>query len=161
RRELAALKRELTDRAAALGATGQARALLAEAAAVGLIGELPPQSISETDALVRLREGVLTEVSSAQAAANEGDQLMLLSAQRSALRTRLSALTVQLTHLRRAVSENSDFVSEMSEQRARLSSLGLFAEDPDTDHCAFCGQPSNGDSPWNELREELQRLDGE
>jgi hypothetical protein len=44
KRELVALRRALDERAAALGATGQARALLAEAAAVGLLDELPPRA---------------------------------------------------------------------------------------------------------------------
>ena len=67
KREIASLKRTLAERAAALGATGQARALLAEAAAVGLLPELPPQGLSDSDAIGSLRQVALTEIASVQA----------------------------------------------------------------------------------------------
>jgi hypothetical protein len=160
KRELAALKRTLTDRAAALGATGQARALLAEAAAVGLLPELPPQTLSESDAIVSLRQVVLVETESVQDPSSHGDQLALVNARRAELRQRLNELNLQNTRLRRAVSENGDFVSEASEQRARLATLGFFgSEETEGDSCPFCGnEPADEGGPWSDLRQELERL---
>jgi hypothetical protein len=160
KRELAALKRTLTDRAAALGATGQARALLAEAAAVGLLPELPPQTLSESDAIVSLRQIVLIETESVQDPSSHGDQLALVNARRAELRQRLNELNLQNTRLRRAVSENGDFVYEASEQRARLATLGFFgSEEAEGDSCPFCGnEPADESGPWSDLQQELERL---
>jgi hypothetical protein len=163
KRELAALKRTLADRAAALGATGQARALLAEAAAVGLLPELPPQALSEGDAISTLRQIALVEVSSVQDPGAYGDQLTIANARRAELRQRLNGLNLQLTRLRRAASENGEFVSEASEQRARLATLGFFGDHgAGADSCPFCGsEPTDIGGPWGDLRQELDRLNTE
>jgi hypothetical protein len=72
-------------------------------------------------------------------------------------------LNLQLTRLRRAASENGEFVSEASEQRARLASLGFFGEpDADDDNCPFCGSaPTDDAGSWIDLRQELDRLGAE
>lgn len=163
KRELATLKRTLADRAAVLGATGQARALLAEAAAVGLLSELPPQTLSESDAIASLRQVALIEIESVQEPNSHGDQLAVANDRRSELRQRLNELNLQQTRLRRAANENGDFVSEASEQRARLATLGFFAPgDTEDDACPFCGnEPADPGGPWSDLRRELDRLNAD
>ncbi|MBA2896636.1 DUF3732 domain-containing protein [Nonomuraea soli] len=163
KRELVALRRSLDEQAIALGASGQARALLAEAAAVGLIDQLPPQGINESEAVSILRPLTDADVRAAGLPEIQGDRLGELNQQRAQLRDRIAGLNVRLTRLRRAADENGEFASEASEQRARLASLGFFgnAEGPSRG-CPMCGTDTP-DAPgiWVELRSELLRLDGE
>jgi len=163
KRELIALRRELEERSTVLGATGQARALLAEAAAVGLLDELPSQDLDEAQAVEVLRSLQLIDVRSVPQSNVQGDRLTELHQEREQLRARLAGLNVQLTRLRRAASENSDFASEVSEQRARLASLRLFGEgDGPPPGCPVCGNDAPGsEGSWADMRRELMRIDGE
>ncbi|MEV4181738.1 DUF3732 domain-containing protein [Streptosporangium canum] len=163
KRELVSLQRALDERAATLGATGQARALLAEAAAVGLLDELPPQGLNESEAVGILRPLSLVDVRSVRQPEAQGDQITALNQQRAELRDRLAGLNIQLTRLRRATNENSDFASEASEQRARLASLGFFGnEDGPVPACPLCGNDApDAEGTWADMRRELLRLDGE
>lgn len=163
KRELVALRRTLDERAAALGATGQARALLAEAAAVGLLDDLPPQGLNEGEAFGLLRSLSLVDVRSVGQPEAQGDQITALNQQRAQLRERLAGLNIQLTRLRRAANENSDFAVEAGEQRARLASLGFFGNgDGPPRACPVCGNDAPGaESAWVDMHRELVRLDGE
>nr|BFE62464.1 DUF3732 domain-containing protein [Dactylosporangium thailandense] len=163
KRDLATHRRALGEREQVLERGGQARALLAEAAAVGLLAELPEDGLSEDEAILLLRQLPLIDVDMVRDPESAGGRLSDLNENRRDLRGRLNQLNIQISRLRRAADENTNFVGEVSEQRARLATLNLYeTSNSETHSCPLCGNhDADASARWEYLSGELARVEME
>ncbi|MGW2638553.1 DUF3732 domain-containing protein [Streptomyces sp. NPDC001348] len=173
RNRLRLLRRDLSDLEAKLAqardlapASGQARALLAEAAEAGL---LPPRddepAADEALALLRSALDDTPQPGPETDSVDDSDPLAAASARRAQLRRALGQTRARIADLRRALEENNDFAGQANEQRGRLASLGLLRLNPDTsqtDQCPVCESliPS-ANATVTAITNDLQRLDGD
>ncbi|MEU9504813.1 DUF3732 domain-containing protein [Micromonospora sp. NPDC048170] len=164
KRELASMQRAIAASLhAARSAEGQARALLAEAAQVGLVDDWPEELVTESQAVELLRS--ITQFPGVPEQPRvQGDRLVSLVEQRRDLRGEYSALNMRLAQLRSAVKENGEFLSEAREQRGRLATLGLFkgSNDDLLDECPVCGSDvTSHNQVVVDMSAELMRLTAE
>ncbi|MEH0819298.1 MULTISPECIES: DUF3732 domain-containing protein [unclassified Micromonospora] len=162
RRELRSIDRKLDERNAIQMASGQARALLREAIQVGLIDDQP--SITAQEEVVSLLRSVVDDPREPQGDQRDTDTYDELAADRERLRARFSWLRSEIFSLRQAQLERREYSAEISEQRARLQSIGLLnvSQDEEARICPLCDSPlSRPVAGADELRQTLTRINSE
>ncbi|MGW0055864.1 DUF3732 domain-containing protein [Nocardia nova] len=170
RNRLRNLRRELVDLEAALAASrnlgpaaGQARALLTEAveARLVLMPDNPEPSAVE---VLQLLRGAL-DYSELQPRNDDDDPMRALISRRDDLRRDHGQTRIRIADLKRSLAENTDFTNQATEQRARLSSLGLLRRDPETSsaaHCPVCESVlESANATVEALTRDLAYLDGD
>jgi Protein of unknown function (DUF3732) len=169
RRDLSDMEAELA-KARSLGpASGQARALLAEAVEARLLptsdGQVAAAAAEEVLALLRT---VLEEEEGPAGGPwpdSDSDPLAVATSRRAELRRAHGRARARIGDLKRALEENSDFTGQATEQRGRLASLGLLRRDPDASlaaHCPVCDSPvPSANATVAAIMHDLERLDGD
>ncbi|MBS1877962.1 MAG: DUF3732 domain-containing protein [Actinobacteria bacterium] len=140
RRELRRLNQRLraaeSERSAGLDRAG---ALIAESVDVGLLPE--PLALSD---LAEAR-GALADVLSQRAAVirpvENGGEFDRLRSRRAELAAEVRDIGEQIRALEQFADADNSHAGELSEQHARLASIGLIPEEVDAAHCALCEQP--------------------
>lgn len=171
RKDLADMQAKL-DQARSLGpASGQARALLAEAAEAGLLQAPDTQQGAGLaaedfqDVLAALRTALEQDLPSGTSPDAGADLLAAASARRAELRRIHGQIRARIADLKRALEENSDFTGQATEQRARLASLGLMRRAADNSHaaqCPVCDSPlASANDTVTAIMHDLERLDGD
>ncbi|MEV0132268.1 DUF3732 domain-containing protein [Dactylosporangium sp. NPDC050688] len=124
RRELRAYDRKAAEYAAIRDASGQARALVAEAVNVGILQLEDLTDLTHESALALLSE--VRDSSPVQIGGlPEVDAYNSLLEERDVLRSRFSLIRSEVHELRRIQAERREFADEAAERRARLRSIGL------------------------------------
>lgn len=157
RRELRLARRELDELThTETEADVRAATLVSEAAAVGLVER---GDTAERDADV-LRRILLTPEREAPGQDALVTERLRLRRSRRQLGEELRRLQEQRAALRELHRERGAFRSEVDEQRARLTSLGLMAEVDAGDACPVCEQPlPHSDPTTAALRQQIAELD--
>ncbi|WP_328397978.1 DUF3732 domain-containing protein [Nocardia sp. NBC_00416] len=171
RGRLRLLRRDLSDLEAKLAqsrnlgpASGQARALLAEAVEAGLLQrrDSEPTAVEVASLLRSALEGRIQLVPEAD---NDNDPLAAATGRRTQLRRAVGQSRIRIADLKRALEENDDFAGHAHEQRTRLASLGLMRVDQDASqaaHCPVCESPiASANSTVAAIMHDLERLDGD
>lgn len=113
------------------------RRLVTDGKRVGLI--VPEYEPVETDiALEVLDRAARTDLSWTTALPDFGDSINRLRNEQATLRSALERVNDEARASRLMLSEQSAYSREGHEQRARLSSIGLFKIDADGHHCPLC-----------------------
>jgi hypothetical protein len=162
RRELAQVEADLAAARSLSPASGQAQALLTEAAEAGLLSPLPQGEVTAEAALEHLRQAVTA--TPAPAPQDGDDPVTFLVDQRRELRAQHSRLRARITNLKRAAQDNRDFLGEATEQHARLATLGLLTINSDghTSHCPVCDSPTPQSGQLADtITRDLARLDAD
>jgi hypothetical protein len=116
---------------------GRIRRLVTDGKRVGLI--VPEYEPVEADiALEVLDRAARTDFTRATALPDFGESINRLRREQAALRSALERVSEEIRASRLMMSERSVYSREGYEQRARLSSLGLFKVDADGRHCPLC-----------------------
>ncbi|MFD9607005.1 DUF3732 domain-containing protein [Streptomyces sp. NPDC059970] len=172
RNRLRLLRRDLADHEAKLAtarsvapATGQARALLTEAIETNLVAPLTGPDLVTADEVMHLLRQALTHTGPTPGQEGYDSPLASLSTRRAELRRLHGQTRAKIADLKRALAENNDFTSQATEQRARLTSLGLLKPDArttDTAQCPVCDSlvPSANDTVAAITRD-LAHLEGD
>lgn len=141
RRELRRLNQRLraaeAERSAGLDRAG---ALLAESVDVGLLRDRPDaQDLAEARRVLRM---VLDTPSLAAEAVETGGEFDRLRDRRRELSNQVREIGEQIRGLEQFAAADESHVSELTEQQARLASIGLVpAEESGDATCGLCGQP--------------------
>lgn len=116
---------------------GRIRRLITDGKRVGLIvAEYEPV---ETDiAMEVLDRAVRTDLAITAALPDFGDSINRLRGEQATLRSNLEQVNDEIRASRLMLSEQSAYSREGHEQRARLSSIGLFKIEADGHHCPLC-----------------------
>ena len=113
------------------------RRLVTDGKRVGLI--VPEYEPVETDiALEVLDRAARTDLASTTALPDFGDSINRLRNEQATLRSALERVNDEARASRLMLSEQSAYSREGHEQRARLSSIGLFKVEADGHHCPLC-----------------------
>ncbi|KQM38808.1 hypothetical protein ASE59_11165 [Sphingomonas sp. Leaf10] len=116
---------------------GRIRRLVTDGKRVGLI--VPEYEPVETDiALEVLDRAARTDLGSANTLPDFGDSIARLRGEQGTLRASLERVTDEVRASRLMMSEQSTYTRESHEQRARLSSIGLYKVDAEGHHCPVC-----------------------
>lgn len=116
---------------------GRIRRLVTDGKRVGLIA--PEYVPVETDiALEVLDRASRTDLGSTNALPDFGESINSLRSEQATLRASLERVNEEMRASRLMLSEQSAYTREGNEQRARLSSIGLFKSDADGHHCPLC-----------------------
>ncbi|MEU5385039.1 DUF3732 domain-containing protein [Kitasatospora cineracea] len=167
------LRRDLSDLEAKLAqardlgpASGQARALLAEAVEAGLLPHRDSEpTAEEVSGLLRfVLEGGI-QLGSEAGGDSDSDPLVAATGRRTQLRRAAGQSRARIADLKRALEENDDFAGQAREQRTRLASLGLMRVDQDASQatqCPVCESPiASANSTVAAILHDLERLDGD
>jgi hypothetical protein len=139
RRELRRLQQRLraaeAERTAGLDRAGT---LVTEAVDVGLLAARPELADlnAARDILRRVLDSPLAQVDGAEL----GGQFERLRHRRSEINDRLREIADQLQGLDEFATAETNYVGELSEQHARLASIGLVPSDSPDSACTLCGQ---------------------
>jgi uncharacterized coiled-coil DUF342 family protein len=117
---------------------GRAGALITEAVDVGLLAE-PPQTIDLNAARDILRQ-VLNSSHDRAEAADLGGEFERLRHRRSEINDGLREIADQLRSLDDFAAVETSYIGELSEQHARLSTIGLVPDNNAESTCTLCGQ---------------------
>jgi energy-coupling factor transporter ATP-binding protein EcfA2 len=165
-------RRELTDRRRALRrlqqqfqaaqaerelGLGRASSLLAEARDAGMMSVPNPKDLAS--ALVVLAQIAAGTV---QAPVSSIDEFERLANERRQSRDRIRGLKSQLYGLDDFAEVANGYARELSEQRARLSSIGLIPQPLDTSvSCAMCSQPlgTTGSTAFEQVQSIFGRIE--
>ncbi|MFF5036184.1 DUF3732 domain-containing protein [Nocardia salmonicida] len=163
RRDLSDLETKLAQARDMSPASGQARALLAEAVEAGLIPSRNNEpTVEETSHLLRQ---VLESSIRFTARLDDGDPLAEATSERAQLRRAVGQSRARIADLKRALEENDDFAGQAREQRTRLTSLGLMRVDLDASqaaHCPVCDSPiASANETVAAIMRDLESLDGD
>ncbi|MFI5851776.1 DUF3732 domain-containing protein [Micromonospora chalcea] len=162
RQELAELETAIAASEIRSPASGQARALLTEAAEAGLIGAVPREELSD-DLVLGYLTGAISRPSVEQTPEVGDDPVSLLVEERRELRSRHSRIRAQITNLRLALKENDEFLDQAGEHHARLASLNLFRLTEGLEwasECPICDSPTpQATQMVEQIRTDLARLD--
>jgi hypothetical protein len=160
--ELKDVERRIAQANQAAPAPGQARALITEAHNVGLLPEPLDDAINMDDAL-RALASALTHAPG-QADLPDADDAERLDHERQTLRTRHRQISARLTELRQALAEGNDYLTQATDQRERLASLGLLrtASDATGEQCPVCDSAvSPAHRTIQAIHTDLERLDSD
>lgn len=143
RRELRRLNQRLrgaeAERTAGLDRAG---ALLAESVEVGLLIERP--EVEDLGAARRELARVLDNPAAVVEAIAGGGEFERLGARRRELATQARQIGEQIRALEQFATADHDHSTELTEQHARLASIGLVPEAAVDARCALCDQPLDG-----------------
>lgn len=162
-RELAHSKRTLERIESAKGeADSRGLALLSRAAEVGLVEPPGADEAPKADTLAEeLRRASVVDVAAPGTLAPSGEVERLL-AERRRLHERLSEAERDESLLRGFASDRDAFGHEISEQHARLTSIGLLGHDADVSVCPACARElTRPDPSIEQLASHLAELDSE
>ncbi|GGX75813.1 DUF3732 domain-containing protein [Streptomyces hiroshimensis] len=163
RSELRTVERRIAQAAQAAPASGQARALIAEAESAGLLHASVDEAVSLDEALSILAT-VLTYSPGELEHADVNDHAARLDHERQELRSRHLQIRARITELRQTLAEENSYLVQASDQRERLASLGLLrtATDRAGEHCPVCDSVvAPAQQTIQAIREDLQRLDSD
>ncbi|MFF2619714.1 DUF3732 domain-containing protein [Kitasatospora sp. NPDC058046] len=164
RRELSELEARLTRSQALSPASGQARALLAEAVEEHLLA--PPADEPTAEAVLELLRSTLSNgLETGSGPDRTDDPMALVTARRTELRRAHGATRARISDLKRALEENDDFTGQATEQRSRLASLGLMRLDRQASQaaqCPVCDSPvDSATTTMAVIAQDLDRLSGD
>ena len=116
---------------------GRIRRLVADGKRVGLIAQEyePVESEAALEVLDRVAR---TDLATTFALPDFGESITRLRGEQATLRKALERVTEEIRAARLMLSEQSAYSREGQEQRARLSSIGLFKGDADGHQCPLC-----------------------
>ena len=160
RRELRRLSQRLraaeAERTAGLDRAG---ALLAETVDVGLLPEIP-ETPTLASARSELRRVLETPTAAAQAV-ESGSEFDRLRDRRRELTQQVRDFGEQIRSLEQFADADHDHTAELSEQHARLASIGLIPREGNPDPiCALCGHPLEQDpEAFASIERALNRAD--
>jgi Protein of unknown function (DUF3732) len=156
RRELRRLNQRLrateAERSAGLDRAG---ALLAESVDVGLLADRP--YVSDLAAARSELRRVLDNPIAITEAVEAGGEFDRLRDRRRQLSNRVRDLSEQIRALEQFADADHSHTAELTEQHARLASIGLFPEEGSEAQCALCGRPLDHDP---ERRSSIERALG-
>lgn len=116
---------------------GRIRRLVTDAKRVGLVA--PEYEPIESDTTLRvLDRAARTDLTTTSALPDFGESISQLRGEQATLREALERVTEEVRAARLMLSEQSAYSREGQEQRARLSSIGLFKVDADGHQCPLC-----------------------
>jgi hypothetical protein len=144
REEARAAERQLSEMSAVRGrGTSKASTLLAQARDVGL-----SQRTGEgwEDTIAALREIAGTPLSSVEGELPDSQEYSRLSDERSRLLGEQRQLSEEIAVAKAFERDERGFSGEASEQRARLSTIGMFNDSIPSDSCPLCSQPLPSDT---------------
>ena len=157
RRELRRLNQRLRaaegERSAGLDRAG---ALVAEAVDVGLLPE--PPELSDLAEARDLLAGVLSQPAAAARPVENGGEFDRLRGRRAELAAEVRDIGEQIRALEQFADADTSHAGELSEQHARLASIGLIPEETHSADCALCEQPLG--EPDSSTRAALQQAVG-
>lgn len=164
RRDLKAIDRASGDTDQIQAVSGRIRALLAEAAQVGLIDVAEVGQIESRDGALRTLARLAETLDSPPMDLPDHDRYAELLDQRSGLRLQLSRARSELRALAQLSNEQTRYLAEASEQEARLAALDLLplSEDAHNEICPLCSTHLDDPIPAvAHLRASLNKLAGE
>lgn len=136
-----------------------ANALLAEAADVGLMDELP-SGLSAEAVMTLLKQASERQLPTIDPALADGSAFAEIDERRVALSRDHRQVNGQLAVAKRAKREQFEYTEELGEQRARLSSIGLMPDQTGVEACVVCGSTEAVSTPaLDALRESLTHLE--
>lgn len=158
-REVRLRERRLEEEQALRGhENDRAVALIAEARNAGLLspGGPPPHDFAEAVAVLQ----PLTAMVPTAEESNPNSTLNTLQNEREGLLSELRAAQNEIDAARAFASAQEGFSVEAGDQRNRLSSVGLFREEPEVNRCPVCDHDLSGTVPKaDSLRANLANLD--
>lgn len=140
RRRLRRAERRMIEAQAAAGGDAKARELIDEAKRVGLLGlDEEPQSHAETLSILQRAASHIDPDSDLVVPGDPASDLAELQEERRQLRMKLASVKDEIREAELLLSSATGFDREASEQRARLSAIGL-VEDEDVERpvCPVC-----------------------
>jgi hypothetical protein len=116
---------------------GRIRRLVTDGKRVGLINQ-EYEAVETNVALEVLDRAAHTDLTTTLVLPDFGDSINQLRGEQATLRSALERLNEEIRASRLMLSEQSAYSREGREQRARLSSIGLFKVDADGHQCPLC-----------------------
>ncbi|MEW1861782.1 DUF3732 domain-containing protein [Streptomyces sp. NPDC088194] len=163
RADLKATRSRLEEAARATPASGQALALLTEAADAGLL-ESPPPAEPPLEEALRLLGEAAEQGPARTEPPGPDDPAAELDAERRQLRARFGQTRARISDLKQNLSESSSYLVQAADQRERLASLNLLRLTPDgeNDRCPVCeGQVTPARQTMQTIRADLSRLEAD
>jgi len=138
RERLKTIQRRLSEAAAYQGSgLSQSMGLLAEARDLGLTNELDPDNWVKAAEILR---NVASTPFGVASTGSEGVEIERLAEERKLLLERRQLLRDELSAARSFTEDETGFILEMTEQRSRLSTIGLFSKQDPTPVCTLCSR---------------------
>lgn len=163
RADLKATRARLEEAARATPASGQALALLTEAADAGLL-ESPPPAEPPLEEALRLLGEAAEQGPARTEPLGPDDPAAELDAERRQLRAQFGQTRARISDLKQNLSESSSYLVQAADQRERLASLNLLRLTPDgeNDRCPVCeSQVTPARQTMQAIREDLSRLEAD
>jgi len=161
RRELAAMEKALAATRVVAPTSGRALALRAEAVEASLLPAADPDGPQTV--IADLMRAVDAEPE--REVGPDGDPIGELFEVRRHLREQRARRRAQIADLKRTAKENDDFITQATEQHARLTSLGLLGDRAASDQLARCpvcdSATSQQPAMVESVRRDLARLDAD
>lgn len=159
RGQLRERERKLAEMTAIRGdGLSKASSLHAEARDLGLIAN-PQQSLTWDDTVAELRHLVQQPAQDVPEVETGGEAIEHLNVTRERLIEELRSVKAELEAVNAFKDDELGFMREVREQKARLNSIGLFAEKTDSSVCPICQNPVQEQVPTLiEMRSSLSKV---
>ena len=133
-----------------------------DAKRVGLIDQTFDTQSSEL-AIAELEKATKTDIVSPTIVSDAADTIVKLQNELETLRQQFGNIHTEIRATRHFLSEQSSFSKEASEQRARLSTIGLYKADSANDsHCPVCESKLDVPTPSSKaLQASLLKIEGQ
>lgn len=156
RQELAQMEAAVAAARSFSPASGQALALVTEAAEAGLLQPLPRDAMTANSALEHLRQAI-AENAPTQTADTGEDPVAAVVDQRRKLREQHGRARARIANLKRAAQENNEFLGQATEQHTRLATLNLFTSGNAEDEEPRCPVCDSQQPHLNQIAEVINR----